>query len=499
MTPENRTPTKLAALAGSAVSGLDPATVRSGRDGGRRRCDVAFVTDTQHRTWVIRAPRTAAVGAQLETAVTLLGHLGRRLPFGVPTPRGFVSVPQGRAMVYPVIHGRTVQLDEVPPGPGVAAEIGRAVAAIHNIDPAVYDDAGMPSYEPDAWRTRRLADLDRAAATGHVPTALLERWERALENVPLWKFAETPTHGDLTGSRILVTFSDEQDATTASIRGVTGWEDAHVGDPADDLAAVVGQCTPAAAESILEAYALARIERPDRNLHRRATLSSEMRLLTDLLEAVGHGDAHAISVRAARLRDLDERLAAQPFDLEPEPTPERPKARPVVASAVSSEVFEGFDGLEAAPQIYGIGPDQSVDRDLSGPGEAAVWPGDNGAVLGADAGTGSDASADADGTDDVDESGTTGPVLRVAVPATAAGGPAADATGSDAVASADSISDDLDESDSTQLLKVGERADATTVIPRRRAVQAAAGPHPRQGRLAVSSRILRAVNGFRRT
>ncbi len=90
----------------------------------------------------------------------------------------------------------------------------------------MFDEAGPPVYDAETCRTRHLADLDRGAATGHVPTALLSRWERALEDVSAWRFAPTPVHGDLSGGRFLVTFIDEEDTETASVRGVTGWEHA---------------------------------------------------------------------------------------------------------------------------------------------------------------------------------------------------------------------------------------------------------------------------------
>ena len=127
------------------------------------------------------------------------------------------------------------------PGPGVAAEIGRAVAALHNVERAVFDEAGVPVYDAETCRTRHLGDLDRGAATGHVPTALLSRWERALEDVSAWRFAPTPVHGDLSGGRFLVTFVDDEDPETASVRAVTGWEHARVGDPADDFARAPGR------------------------------------------------------------------------------------------------------------------------------------------------------------------------------------------------------------------------------------------------------------------
>ena len=330
-----RTPAYLAAVASSAVPGLDAVAVRAARGVPGNRCDVGFVTDTQHRAWVVRVPVTAAVGAHLDTAADLLPLLHRRVPFGVPIPRGFLAVKEGRAVVYPYLHGRSVVLDAVVPGPGVAAEIGRAVASLHNVDRAVFDEAGVPVYDAEACRTRRLADLDRGAATGHVPTALLSRWERALEDVSAWRFAPTPVHGDLTGGRFLVTFSDDEDPETASVRAVTGWEYARVGDPADDFAVIAPECSAEAFESIVEAYSVARVERPDRHLRHRARLASELRLLTQLLDAVNAAEPPLITRRAAELRALDERTAGEPplVVSEPEPPPTGMRVATAVAGA----------------------------------------------------------------------------------------------------------------------------------------------------------------------
>ena len=148
----------------------------------------------------------------------------------------------------------------------LAAELGRTIAALHNVDRQLFDEAGLPSYDADTYRTRRLSELDRAAATGHVPTGLLARWETALEDVSLWRFAPTPTHGDLTGDQVLAVFDDDEDAATGRIRAFTGWEDAKVADPADDFATLVAEASPEAVETVLEAYAHARVDRPDQNL-----------------------------------------------------------------------------------------------------------------------------------------------------------------------------------------------------------------------------------------
>ena len=213
----------LAALASAAVPGLDPAT----RRGRPRRTPgssstLAFVQDTQHRRWVVRAPLTQRCRRPRWTSRSaLLGLLARRLPFRVPTPKGFVALKEGgRAAVYPYLPGRTARLrPHLPAGPGLAAELGRSIAALHNADHALFDEAGLPAYDADTYRTRRLSELDRAAATGHVP----DRAARPLGGGPRGRVARggsrpRPTHGDLTGDQVLAVFDDEEDASTGRVR-----------------------------------------------------------------------------------------------------------------------------------------------------------------------------------------------------------------------------------------------------------------------------------------
>jgi aminoglycoside phosphotransferase (APT) family kinase protein len=177
----DRSPAFLAALASAAVPGLDPVGVEALPSTPDQSFDVGFVRDGEGRRWVVRAPRSEVAGAEMDRTVALLGLLGRRLPFAVPAPKGFVALEGGgRAVVYPYLPGHSLDFAALPAGPGLAAELGRAVAALHNTDPAVFEEAGLPSYDADAYRTRRLVELDRAAETGRVPTALLTRWEEAL-------------------------------------------------------------------------------------------------------------------------------------------------------------------------------------------------------------------------------------------------------------------------------------------------------------------------------
>ncbi len=328
VSPESRSPAFLAALASAAVPGLDPVSARAVHPGRAAEFDSAIVIDDQDRSWFIRCPRTPAAGARLESAAALVALLARRLPFHVPVPKGFVAVPDGRAAVYPLLPGRPLAFGGLPPGPGLAAELGRTIAAIHNVDRGVYEEAGVPSYDADAYRTRRLADLDRAAATGHVPAALLSRWETALDDVTLWRFAPAPVHGGLTRSQVLAVFDSAEDAGSGHVRAVVGWEDARVADPAEDFAAVVTKASPEAVESVLEAYANSRIERPDPHLRRRALLASELGVLGELLGAVTLNMPDRVRAVADRLTELSRQVEPDDFKA-PAPVTVTPKEVPV--------------------------------------------------------------------------------------------------------------------------------------------------------------------------
>lgn len=362
-----RTPLFLAALASAAVPGLNPVGVRPAVSRPGHEFETAFVEDAEHLRWTIRAPRTEAAGARLEATATMLRLLSRRVPFAVPVPRGFVTVPQGRAMVYAHISGRLLDLAEVPGGPGLAADIGRAIAQLHNVDPALYEEAGLPAYDADTYRTRKLAELDRAAATGHVPVRLLQRWEAALEDVSLWRFVPLPVHGNVCGPQLLALFPDEQDGASGRIRALLGWEDAKVADPAEDFAAVVAQCRPETVDSVLEAYAMTCVRRPDPHLRVRAQLAAETSVLGALLRALTGGQSELAARWSADLRMLDATLA------DAAPIARAAAAREATESvgvAGSGGVTESVDVTEPVEVTGPITPPRAVEVGSGQPEEA---------------------------------------------------------------------------------------------------------------------------------
>ncbi len=454
----DRSPLFLAALASAAVPGLDPASVEALPGTSDHQYDVAFVQDTQHRRWVIRVPRTQAAAAQMEATFGLLALLARRLPFSVPTPKGFAALKGGgRAAIYPYLPGQNLDFAALPAGPGLAAELGRSIAALHNTDHGLFDEAGLPAYDADTYRTRRLTELDRAAATGHVPTGLLTRWEKQLEDVVLWRFAPTPTHGDLTGDQVLVVFDDDQDASTGRVRAFTGWEDAKVADPADDFSALVTQASEGALETLMEAYAHARSERPDPHLVTRARLVAQMRALGELMAAVAGGDRLLVERHAATLRRLDEELHRRDEANNDYRREALSAARPISRVVVPPVVDEGDDEDEDVAVMFARTADEDTD-----PADANTYT-DAAAAADADADaehsvsedfvTHADVEDEDEGTDDFEAA----PDDSELTDATAA-----DERGAEDAAGVEAPGTDTTAPDAAA---VGQRGDVTTEIP----------------------------------
>jgi macrolide phosphotransferase len=297
-----RSPLVLAALASVAVPGLVPLTARALPGGDD--VDAAQVADELDRQWVVRAPRTPAAAALLEQEWRFLGTLTGRLPFAVPIVAGTVALPDGgRAGAHRALDGEPLDPAQLVPGPGLAAAVGRALAAVHDLPPRLVEDAELPVYTAPEFRGRRLAELDRAAATAHVPAGLLARWERALEEAGAWRFTPCVVHGDLAAENVLVA-GDE-------VVGLLGWGQTRVADPADDLAWLVAGASEEATESVLEAYAHHRRDAPDRDLLRRARLSGELAVGRWLLHGTTNGDEAVVADAVGMLTELEASVDGQ--------------------------------------------------------------------------------------------------------------------------------------------------------------------------------------------
>ncbi|CAA9229896.1 MAG: putative phosphotransferase [uncultured Arthrobacter sp.] len=299
---------ELAAIASAAVPGLAPTGVTGAPDDSAD-FDAALLVDAAGKQWRVRSPRHPEASMRLETELQALRAftpaVRAELPFLIPHIAGSVRQGNLSTFVYSHLEGSTRDLETLAAGGrGMAAEIGRALAAIHELPKALVQQANLPSYEANEFRTRKLNELDQAATTGRIPSVLLRRWEHALEDVTLWRFSPTVVHGDLHEDHLLISGS--------RISAVTGWTDLRIGDPADDFAWLAAVADASFVDSVYAAYAKAR-GAADQHLARRAALAAEFALAQWMVRGLAMEDPQMIAEAHDMMASLEADVVA--FDL----------------------------------------------------------------------------------------------------------------------------------------------------------------------------------------
>jgi aminoglycoside phosphotransferase (APT) family kinase protein len=267
----------LAALATSAVPGLDVAAAAPFGASHGSEFDAALLTGRDGRHWIIRAPRNARAESEQSADLVALRSLSAgvrtRLPFAVSSFAGQVPIDGTRAIVYEFVYGTKVQLGAFTHGAdSLAASVGTAIAAIHSLPTSFVADAGLPVMTAGECLRASVTVLDRASATGLVPAALIGRWERAAEDAKLWQFQPTVTNGALTADSFL--------SADGVVTGVLGWQDLRVSDPARDLQWLLANSP--VAETAFDSYARVR-GAGDRHVRQRAMFYAELEVAKWLL------------------------------------------------------------------------------------------------------------------------------------------------------------------------------------------------------------------------
>lgn len=335
-----RSPMELAALASAAVPGLAPTGVSSTPD-DPADFESALLIDGSGKQWRVRAPRHAEASMRLETELQVLRAftpgVRAELPFLVPHVAGTVRLGDLRTFVYSHIEGSTRSLEDLAAGgPELAREIGRAIAAIHELPRTLVSEADLPAYEANEVRQRRLNELDQAAITGRIPSDLLRRWEHALEDVSLWRFNPTVVHGDIHEDNLLL--------AAGRICAVTGWTDLSVGDPADDFAWLAATQDTHFADEVHEAYVSARSDAADDHLLRRAALAAEFALAQWLVRGLALDDANMVAEAEEMMRTLSADLAAEEAALAAEAADELAAEHHGVTEGNEDEPGDAHDG-----------------------------------------------------------------------------------------------------------------------------------------------------------
>ncbi|WP_347756732.1 phosphotransferase [Agrococcus sp. ProA11] len=299
-------PLTLAALATTAVPGLD--VVGATEDGSDEHRSVIAARLSDESTVQVVLPRSVAALSSATAHAAALGALTlatrSRLPFEVPALLGTTPAGKSTLFVLTRLAGTPMRLADISPARlGLAESVGRAIAAIHELPTSVATDAGLPHESAQSLRARLLDTFDRAAATGAVPAALLQRWESALGDDQLWQFKPTLVHGDLQAPAFRIDGSE--------VVGLDGWHSLAIGDPARDLAFLLGSNEFGSVDQAFDAHAAAR-GIGDRQVRQRAMLHAELEIAKWLLHGVDRADAAIVDDAKGMLAGLVARVDADP-------------------------------------------------------------------------------------------------------------------------------------------------------------------------------------------
>jgi aminoglycoside phosphotransferase (APT) family kinase protein len=224
--------------------------------------------------------------------------LRSRLSFRVPRLAGTTEVGQHTLSVCEYLPGQAPSAHKVTPI--LAASIGTALAQIHSLPTSSVQDFDRPA-ESAIDSLRECAGIvDRAAATGLIPQALLRRWETACEDSSLWQFEPTVIHGLMQLGHLLV--------ENENVVAVDQWRDFRVGDPARDLAWLT---TPAASDfhmAVVTSYRSARAS-ADRWVLQRARFYAELDVAKWLLHGMDSHNETITEDATAMLSALHDRVS----------------------------------------------------------------------------------------------------------------------------------------------------------------------------------------------
>ncbi|KAB1649787.1 macrolide 2'-phosphotransferase [Pseudoclavibacter endophyticus] len=293
---------ELAALATAAVPGLDVVEGTEYSTGSYGDFDAAILKAGDGQLLIARRPRSRAAARQQIADARALAAMSpgvrSRLPFAVPSVVGGLTDGDTNLSVYEFVLGEKADRVPLEPSTMLVAEIGRSIAAIHDLPRVFVEESGLPVLTSDEVRASARSLVARATKTGRLPVAVQRRWEDAVADSTLWQFQPRVIHGSLSLGALLT--------NGLSIVGVLEWSDLRVGDPARDLH-WLQDLDPHVARGILDHYAEA-IGGPDRQLRRRAALHAELEIARWLLHGVDANDDAIIADAEATLAALVDRV-----------------------------------------------------------------------------------------------------------------------------------------------------------------------------------------------
>jgi aminoglycoside phosphotransferase (APT) family kinase protein len=298
------------------------------------------------QSYEFKMPANAAGISELATeqmVVQSMRRLASKLPFEIPEALGQTRDSDGTTgVLFTLLEGSNPDLSRLGPGP-FSKSFGEALAALHSLPVEAIADSGLPQYDSAAILQQKVAELDRMAATGKVPAQLLSRWEQALEDIGLFRFHATITHGALSSDAVMI--------NGQQVVGLTNWNALSIGDPAEDFRWLSGGALPSTFEDAMLHYRAARPS-ADENFAQRAMLYSELELGTWLLHCLAVGDAEQIKQAEDLLAELKDNLEAGNLkDLTATSFVGLAAAAAIIPTATPTQEFAAIEVVEEAEEI----------------------------------------------------------------------------------------------------------------------------------------------------
>ncbi len=222
--------------------------------------------------WIFRFPKSDHAAVDLAHELEILPRLAGRLPLPIPAPTFWAEDDEtGRAlfMGYAMLPGEPLSREryarlerDAEAVARIADDLAGFLRTLHQIPPA---DIGLEARAEDAraaWRQyfgdirERLYPYMRAEAQGDVSRS----FEAALTEDALWHYESCLIHGDFGTGNILV-----QDDRTS---GIIDFSFCGIGDPAQDLGALLASYGEEFVERALAHYPALRAHLPRARFYR---------------------------------------------------------------------------------------------------------------------------------------------------------------------------------------------------------------------------------------
>lgn len=169
------------------------------------------------------------------------------------------------------------------------------LARIHSLSIEDAQKLGIPSFSSTELTSELVSEIDKLSDTGKVPAVLLSRWEKALEDIGLWRYHPTVIHGAVNSDTV---------GTQGDKLVLRGFGSVRVSDPAEDFGWIAGGSTLEVLNSCFDQYL--EIREADENLLKRAIFYSELEIARWLSYCLQIDDGRAAEGAQADLENLAE-------------------------------------------------------------------------------------------------------------------------------------------------------------------------------------------------